>query len=133
MGFVKGVTPPGAKPFKKGQTGNPNGRPKKLPELDDLLADILGGDDEQKSDAQTILEEIVKKAKKGDLKAAEMILDRAYGKPLQRTENTNRHTFDADAPETITPEKIAELERILGNGKRDNETGTLPGKRKGQK
>ena len=28
-------------PFKKGQSGNPNGRPKKLPEIDKLLADVL--------------------------------------------------------------------------------------------
>ena len=28
--------------FKPGQSGNPNGRPKKLPELDKLLADVLG-------------------------------------------------------------------------------------------
>jgi hypothetical protein len=26
--FQKGVTPPGAKPFQKGQSGNPKGRPK---------------------------------------------------------------------------------------------------------
>lgn len=30
MPFKKGVTPPGAKPFVKGQSGNPKGQPKKL-------------------------------------------------------------------------------------------------------
>jgi hypothetical protein len=30
------------KPFKKGQSGNPEGRPKKIPEIDKLLADVLG-------------------------------------------------------------------------------------------
>lgn len=30
MPFKKGVTPPGAKPFQKGKSGNPKGRAKKL-------------------------------------------------------------------------------------------------------
>jgi len=30
MPFKKGVTPPGAKPFVKGQSGNPKGQPRKL-------------------------------------------------------------------------------------------------------
>ena len=34
--------------FKKGQTGNPNGRPRKLPELDKLLADVLGEEKDTK-------------------------------------------------------------------------------------
>lgn len=37
-----------------------------------------------------------------------------------------------EQPETITSDKIAELERILGDGKRDTEAGTVPGKRKAQ-
>ncbi len=30
--------------WKKGQSGNPAGRPKKLPELRELLANVLGDD-----------------------------------------------------------------------------------------
>ncbi len=63
--------------FKPGQTGNPNGRPKKLPGLDELLGDI------PESDYQAIIGALIKKAKRGDVRCAEVILDRAYGKAKQ--------------------------------------------------
>lgn len=72
----------GLKPFKPGQSGNPNGRPKKLPEIDKLLADVLG-EDGKNSEAKAILKALLTKAKKGDTRAAEILLDRAYGKPKQ--------------------------------------------------
>lgn len=72
----------GLKPFKPGQSGNPNGRPKKLPEIDKLLADVLGEDGEN-NEAKAILKALVVKAKRGDTRAAEILLDRAYGKAKQ--------------------------------------------------
>ena len=72
------------KPFKKGDTRiNKNGRPPKLPKLDDLMAEVLGKDDKGKSAAQKILTAIYEKALKGDVKAAELLLDRGYGKVKQ--------------------------------------------------
>ncbi len=71
------------KPFKKGQIGNPNGRPKKLPQLDKLLIDVLGSVDDDTSPAHDILLALEKKAKGGDVRAAEVLLDRAYGKAKQ--------------------------------------------------
>lgn len=74
--------------FKKGQTGNPNGRPRKLPELSVLLADVLG---EQTKEGLTAAEDILRamyaRARKGDTRAAELLLDRAYGKPKQSIDN----------------------------------------------
>jgi hypothetical protein len=71
------------KPFPKGTSGNPKGRIKKLPELDKLLADVLGSLNDDKSPAHEILKALFTKAKKGDVRAAEILLDRAYGKPKQ--------------------------------------------------
>jgi hypothetical protein len=72
--------------LKSGNTKNV-GRPK-LPELHTLLANVLGKEDK---DGQTAAEEILKalhaRAKKGDTRAAELLLDRAYGKPKQTVDN----------------------------------------------
>jgi hypothetical protein len=69
--------------WKKGQSGNPAGRPKKLPELRELLANVLGDEKDGKTAAEAILMALRAKATKGDVRAAELLLDRAYGKPKQ--------------------------------------------------
>jgi hypothetical protein len=80
----------GNKPFPKGVSGNPKGRPKKLPQIDVLLADVLG---EENSDgieaAKIILMALRKKAAQGDVRAAELLLDRAYGKAKQQMDVTS--------------------------------------------
>jgi hypothetical protein len=73
--------------WKKGESGNPNGRPRKLPELDKLLADVLGEEKDGITAGEVILKAIRAKAAKGDVRAAELLLDRAYGKPKQSIEN----------------------------------------------
>ena len=75
------------KPFKKGESGNPNGRPKKLPELDKLLADVLGEEKDGITAGEVILKALRAKAAKGDVRAAEVLLDRAYGKAKQTIDN----------------------------------------------
>ena len=80
------------KPFKKGQSGNPNGRPKKLPQLDKLLADVLGEEKDGLTAAEAILKALRLKAAKGDIRAAELLLDRAYGKARQSID----HSHSAD-------------------------------------
>jgi hypothetical protein len=88
----KGIPPEHTK-FKKGESGNPSGRPPKLPELHVLLANVLG---KEGKDGLTAAEEILNalhaKAKKGDTRAAELLLDRAYGKPKQTNETTLKTT-----------------------------------------
>ena len=69
--------------FKKGKTGNPNGRPKKLPELNALLANVLGEEKDGITAAEAILKALRAKAAKGDVRAAELLLDRSYGKAKQ--------------------------------------------------
>lgn len=75
------------KHFKKGESGNPNGRPRKLPELDKLLADVMGEEKDGLSAAEAILKALRAKATKGDIRAAELLLDRAYGKAKQTIDN----------------------------------------------
>lgn len=81
------------KPFKKGKSGNPKGRPRKLPSLDILLADILGyemGEPEESAKAKKILEALYDKAVKGDTRAADIMLERAYGKAKQSIDLTTK-------------------------------------------
>jgi hypothetical protein len=73
--------------YKKGQSGNPKGRPK-LRDIKDVLKDLLS---QEKNDSQLIdglMTVVVNKALKGDLKAVEMLLSYTYGKPTQKTEIT---------------------------------------------
>jgi hypothetical protein len=77
-----------AKPFKKGQSGNPNGRPKKIPELDKLLADVLGEEKDGLTAAEAILMKLRQMAASGNIRAAEVLLDRAYGKAKQSMDVT---------------------------------------------
>ena len=72
-------------PFKKGADPRRNtaGRPKVVPQLDALLADILGDEKDGIEAAKAILMALRSKAIKGDVRAAEVLLDRAYGKAKQ--------------------------------------------------
>ncbi len=76
------------KPFKKGEDNrrNPNGRPKKLPELSALMAEVLGEETDGLTAAQQILKALRTKAKRGDIRAAEALLNRGYGLPKQSLE-----------------------------------------------
>lgn len=90
MPFVKGVMPKGSKPFQKGKSGNPGGRPKGIPNLSTILVNVLGKNGKEKqTEAEKILEALKKKALNGDVRAAELLLDRAYGKPKQGIELSN--------------------------------------------
>lgn len=72
--------------FKKGQSGNPNGRPKKIPELQELVNDVLGEEKEGITAVKAIVATLRAKATKGDIRAAEILLAYAYGKPKQTTD-----------------------------------------------
>ena len=73
--------------FKKGQSGNPKGRPK-LPDIKELMAAVLGEERHGGvTEAERILRAIRAKAAKGDVKAAEFLYDRGYGKPKQQIEH----------------------------------------------
>lgn len=74
-------------PAKKGEVRNPNGAPKKLPEIDALMAIVMGEDKDGITAAEAILKALRSKAAKGDIRAAEVLLDRAYGKAKQTLEN----------------------------------------------
>lgn len=79
------------KPFQKGQSGNPKGRPKKLPELDELLKDCLSEETKGKTQMELIIRALVKKSLKGDIRASELLLNRSYGKLKEKEETKEPH------------------------------------------
>lgn len=79
---------PKGKQFSKDYQPEKNGRPKKLPPLDILMGKLLGEDEESGiCRMDEILKALYEKALKGDVKAAEILLDRGYGKAKQIIEN----------------------------------------------
>jgi len=85
----KKIGPDDGKPFKKNDPRiNKAGRPKKLPELDVLMAEVLGAEKNNKSAMLLILSALCRKAQRGDVRAAELLMDRGYGK-LTTKQDTN--------------------------------------------
>ena len=76
--------------FNKGQSGNPNGRPKKLPALDLIMANVMGKEKDGITAAEAIIMKLREQAAKGDIKAAQLLLDRAYGKSKQNIDITTQ-------------------------------------------
>ncbi len=73
----------------KGESGNPDGRPKKLPDLDKLLIEVLGEEKDGKSALLVMLMALRSKATKGDVNAFQTLIERAYGKLTLQIESKN--------------------------------------------
>jgi len=73
------------KNFKKGfdERRNIAGAPKKVPALDVIMAEVLDNTKMTK-----LIEALEKQALKGNVRAAEVLLDRAYGKAKQSMDIT---------------------------------------------
>jgi hypothetical protein len=72
-------------PWKKGQSGNPKGRPR-LPDIRNAIARVLADDASGQTALDEVLMALCARAKQGDVRAAEFLLDRAYGKATQHTD-----------------------------------------------
>ena len=107
MPFEKGITPEGAKPFQAGESGNPNGRPRKyvsllkeqgykLSEINDTIQAMMSMDMDElnavyKNPSATIMEKTIanamnKSLQKGSLYSLETLMTRVYGKPKEQVD-----------------------------------------------
>ena len=85
--------------FKKGESGNPNGRPKgsknrstiarKWLEVNQSLKNPLTGEQETMSQEDMITLALIKKARDGDVSAYKELMNSGYGAPVQQIEQTN--------------------------------------------
>ena len=69
--------------FKKGQSGNPKGRPK-MPDLREALAEAMGETKENTTALSAIIKALRAKATRGDVNAAKLLLAYGYGAPDQK-------------------------------------------------
>jgi hypothetical protein len=77
------------KPFKKGQSGNPDGRPPIVKDLKEFLQKRISDpalQDPEIINLEAIANKLVQLALKGNLKAIELIFNYAYGKPKEQLE-----------------------------------------------
>lgn len=102
--------------FKKGQSGNPKGRPK-LPNLREILDNVLGKEADKITAAEAILMAMRKKALSGDVRAAEFIFDRAYHKAVQPVEHSGEIKTDLSNLSDDDLRKLAEIQSKSGTGK----------------
>ena len=101
------------RPFAKGQSGNPSGRPKKTPELVEIeqLCRELSPDA-----VQRLADWMRSDNARASVAACGAIMERGFGKPVQPTENKTEMTIrDAiDRPPAETREQwLARREREL--------------------
>ena len=92
-------------PFNKGESGNPNGRPKgsrnrstivkELLEFASSQKNVLTGEQETLTQEQAITLAMLLKAGKGDVNAYKALMDSCYGAPKQTTD-TNLNVSDFD-------------------------------------
>jgi hypothetical protein len=85
--------------WEKGESGNPNGRPKgsknrstiarKWLEVNQSLKNPLTGESETMSQEDLMTLALIKKAREGDVTAYKALMDSGYGAPLQQIEQTN--------------------------------------------
>lgn len=111
---MKGGKPENLKPWPKGKSGNPAGRPK-IPDLHELMAKVLGQEKRGKTEMEAVLEKLKNVAKKGNVRAAELLLNRNYGMPKQAHEISGpggKDLFKPDLDSLTNDEKLA-LARLL--------------------
>ena len=79
------------KPFKKGQSGNPGGRPKGSTSFK-LLMEKIGIEpskiDPTKTKDEAIMRQVYEKAEEGDKWATQFVVENREGKPSQRIDIT---------------------------------------------
>jgi hypothetical protein len=84
------------KPWPKGVSGNPGGRPKKKLVTDELerLLQAEAPDAEGRTWATVIAEALLQQARKGDVRAIAELTNRIEGKPLQPVELSGDNDLD---------------------------------------
>jgi hypothetical protein len=84
--------------FKKGQSGNPRGRPKgarsrstivqEWLECSEMIVNPLTGKNQRLQESDIITLALIKKARKGDVQAFKELMDSGYGRTVNQIDHT---------------------------------------------
>ncbi len=88
--------------WDKGQSGNPNGRPKGARNRSTILRQLLDFNDQELKMHQAQIEKAIEQK---DTNAYKAVLDSAYGAPVQQIEQTQTNVDLSD----LTTDEIKEL------------------------
>jgi len=127
--FKKGETPRGAKPWEKGASGNPNGRPEGAKSRSTVLKKWLSAeldlinpitrDKERGTVEDEVILALVTKARKGDVGAIKEVLDTMYGKLTDKIQ-IDVNELDADIERELAA--ITAGGETTATGKAEGET-----------
>ena len=112
--------PPKETQFKKGDDPKRNlkGRPPILPDLKEAIAKILSKEKDGKTALEAVLIALFNRAIKGDVRAAQELMDRGYGKAIQFIDGEFNIGSKETGFEEWTKEELEELikleERVNG-------------------
>ena len=90
------------KKFEKGQTGNPNGRPKGARNRSTILRELLDLNDQELKMHQAQIDKAIEQK---DTNAYKAVLDSAYGAPVQQIEQTQTNIDLSD----LTTDEIKQM------------------------
>lgn len=90
--------------WKKGQSGNPKGRPKKIPDLHTALASVMSEEQNDKTALDAILLRLRAEAMKGNIRAIELLMRYCYPNGIENNSQSvsyeivwGKDTGEADA------------------------------------
>jgi hypothetical protein len=98
--------PANLKPFPKGVSGNPAGRPKAV--ATQVLRDMI-----TEQDIRTGWQVVISRAHAGDLQAWTIILDRLEGRPVQRQEHSGPDGGPIEGVQRLAELTDAELRAVV--------------------
>lgn len=109
--------PQNLKSWKPGQSGNPNGRPKKAVCITELVRSYLNGTINTKggiiSRGQALAEKLYECAKDGDMTAIKLLMNYIDGLPIQKVEVKKTEDVPEYDLSVLTNEELAEYEKLL--------------------
>lgn len=102
------------KPFRKGQSGNPRGAPKRL-DIREAVEKVLSEKKNGKTSLEIIIKALQAKAAKGDIRAAQELFDRGFGKSQQFVDVSSMGESIRPIEITVSSKENAEKYKLIIN------------------